>query len=79
MSKDFTREQEERIDDVMQKVEDFFHFLCPEDFAEQNKRLPMMWSFADAISEYLTDRGFKVYFPVHITDGDHEENSDIWK
>lgn len=78
----FTRKQELRIDDVMRKVEALIIYLAPPHHDPANESYPsvaMAGELADMIAGFLTDRGRKVFFPVHITDGDHEEISDIWK
>lgn len=64
----FTREQEERIDEVYSAVLE----MC-RDFAAGGQReivddMQLLGPLADYIAEYLIQNGYEVYFPTQTTD-----------
>lgn len=64
----FTREQEERIDEVYNEV-----FETCREFAAGGQReivgdMQLLGPLADYIAEYLIQNGYEVYFPTQTTD-----------
>lgn len=64
----FTREQEERIDEVYNAVLEMCCKLTAGGEKEVEYNMALLGPLADNIAEYLTHNGYEVYFPTQTTE-----------